>query len=228
MKIFLLFCVCVMLAACQNKIDERLQYDPAVFKQGKKGIVIVSISQERKQRLGSTPESLNFHLTHLETNQDFINATTSHDVFSSALHHQYQNCILMLDPGVYGIKKLFLADKREGNYIVRGWYTDNLSKVGDNTFFVKIGAFEVKPGQVLYLGKLELEESGRLPFKIINEIDIAKTDLKEAGKTDLASKIEFGNLYQRGTIIKKSGNAYIFNDGIEGLNKQSALLDALT
>lgn len=150
-------------------------------------------------------------------------------VWNGAYHIDYSDCVMMLDPGIYYIHFLELKPSHllNGSTLAQ-WYHSGVNKISENEYLFKIGAFEVKSGQVSYLGNLHLESDGKLPFKIINEIDLAKESLQKTGLSNLASKLELQPFYQPGTIFIKNGNNYQFisRESIE--KERNQYLDELT
>lgn len=138
--------------------------------------------------------------------------------------HEYSSCVMMLDPGVYYIDRLSLNSK--GN--LHRWYPSPgimpLSSANKDIkkYFVRIGAFEVKPGKVSYFGYLKLPDSGRFPFEMTNDSTRARADLKKKGLENLANKLEFQPFYQAGSVLvqTKEKNFFIPREEMEPRVKQ--------
>ena len=186
-------------------------YDQKVFSSGKKGIAVLRVTQHSPQGFNETDIGLTYYLTKKGENKTYY--IYSDNSFFPGLYneHDYASSVMMLDPGIYYISLMRLVD--EGSF--RRWYPGPGIKLlsqkdGTKKYIVQMGAFEVKPGQVSYLGYLNLESSGKFPFKITNEIDKARTDLRKSGQGEISDRLEFQPFYQAGSVlVEKNGHLSI-------------------
>ena len=205
-------------------------YNQEAFALGNKGIAILYITEHAADAFNKTNISLPYRLKKFGKNE-ILHIREQESLIPIGLYnpHNYSSNVMMLDPGVYYINHLTL--NRNGNFI--RWYSGpGIKKVKnnhiDNKYLVTIGAFEVKPGKVSYFGHAHLPHLGELPFKIINEMEQVKADLKEKGLNELAEKVEWQPFYQAGSvIIKKDGKfSFIAYEEIEA--RRLELLNAIT
>ncbi|MBW8309996.1 MAG: hypothetical protein K0M45_10265 [Candidatus Paracaedibacteraceae bacterium] len=171
------------------------------------------MTEDEPRTLNKTRVALPYHLKKM--GEEKVLQITRNANFTPTLYNpkDYDADMMILDPGVYYIDYLILNSST--HYSSR-WYPGpgikkSKSKTG-NKYLVKIGAFEVKAGQVLYLGQANLPTGGELPFNIINEIDEVKAYLQSKGFNDLANKVEFKPLFQQQSgIIEKNGKVSLIN-----------------
>lgn len=201
--------IAILISGCATTPNSPDSYDPKVFSAGQKGVVIMRVTQHAPKTLNNTDISQSYGLRRI--GGDKVYYVNENNSFIPGVYnaHDYSSSIMMLDPGIYYIDSLSLNDK--GN--LRRWYPSPgialLSKKdGVKKYFVRRGAFEVKAGQILYLGYLKLPDSGKFPFQIINEVDKAKTDLRKNGLTDISDKIQFQQFYQAGSILIESNGKF--------------------
>ena len=205
-------------------------YNQENFALGNKGIAILYITEHAANTLNKTNISLPYRFKKLGDNKT-LHLRQQISLIPRGLYnpHNYSSNVMMLDPGIYYID--YLSLNQNGNLI--RWYPGpGIKKINNkqvnNKYLVTIGAFEVKPGKVSYFGHAHLPHLGELPFKIVNEIEQVKADLKEKGLHELAEKVEWRPFYQVGSvIIEKDGTfSFIAYEEIEA--RRLEFLDAIT
>lgn len=193
-------------------INIKEKYDAKTFNEGKKAVVVFKVTQHLDE---------SFFYKAQDVRLDYkLRMLTSGEVITDskiATHYNkdYSTAIKMLDPGIYYID--YLALLPEGN--VTSWYPKGIKSLQNDQYLILIGAFEVKAGQVVYLGNLNLGTKGALPLKIRNEIDQAKADLSKAGHQDLADKLTLQPTYTSGSLIIRHNQKFTFISK-EQLDKQ--------
>lgn len=114
------------------------------------------------------------------------------------LVYNYAQSVYALEPGIYYIS--FLAiDSDKGVY-----YSDAPGINADGK--IAYGAFEVKAGDVFYLGDIECQWQSTNKVKKIrvkDELSMVKKDLAFAGHNDLAAKIVKGKLMLNGARLNQ-------------------------
>lgn len=213
----------VITSGCVTTNSSPDSYDPKVFSSGQKGVVIMRIAQHAPGTLNSTDIGQTYGLKKIGGDKTYSVSEDNSPIPGIYNAHDYASNVMMLDPGVYCIDSLSLNNK--GRF--RRWYPGpGVYAVPANTdmkkYFIRIGAFEVKPGKVSYFGYLKLPESGKFPFEVINESEKAKADLKNKDFKDLADKLEVQPFYQAGSVyIEGQGkNSFISREEMEPRIKQ--------
>lgn len=114
------------------------------------------------------------------------------------LVYNYSQSVYALEPGIYYIS--FLAiDSDKGVY-----YSDAPGINAEGK--IAYGAFEVKAGDVLYLGDLECQWQSTnkvRKIRVKDELNSVKKDLAFAGHNDLAAKIVKGKLLLNGSKLSQ-------------------------
>lgn len=117
---------------------------------------------------------------------------------SRVLVYNYSQSVYALEPGIYYIS--FLAiDSDKGVY-----YSDAPGINAEGK--IAYGAFEVKAGEVLYLGDLECQWQSTnkvRKIRVKDELTMVKKDLAFAGHNDLAAKIVKGKLMLNGSKLNQ-------------------------
>lgn len=190
------------------------KYNAEEFAQNQKGVVIVRISQKALQSFCNTDLNLNYVLKRIGQNEGYtIDAKNAY--FSGISNkHDYADSILMLDPGTYYLDSMTLDTEQKGNYtITRAYLSPGIEEIPNDKFnqtlLFKYGAFQVNPGQVIYLGHLHLEKDGKLPFTVIKEFEKAKDDLTKRHHENLASRLKCAQFYQGRSIYLEDARGKI-------------------
>lgn len=211
-------------------------YDSKVFSSGTKGIAVLQVTQYSPHFLEKTNFSLTYHLKKLGDDKKYIIHSRNSFLPGISNEHDYASSVMMLDPGIYYIDFIRLINQ---DSFMR-WYPGPgikllSSKDGTKKYIIQMGAFEVKPGKVSYFGYLNLESSGKLPFKITNEIDKARADINKNEQGEISNKLEFQPFYQAGSVlVEKNGHMSIIRrEEIdhkikEVMNKANQQFDELT
>ncbi len=128
---------------------------------------------------------------------------------SLATPFNYSKAVYTVEPGIYYIAFAYA----ETNAVPSYTRDPGVTQHGE----VMYGAFEVKPGAVVYLGDLDfnwITMNKNKQVNIINNISAVKNDLRANGKNNLAEKLEVANFYPRGSkiVISQQGDAQIISN----------------
>ena len=107
---------------------------------------------------------------------------------------------IMLDPGMYYINGIQLvAYSNEKNYFQ---YSP-----GIRDDLILHGLFEVRPGEILSLGQIDIS-SKKLSYN--NNIDSLREQLRDKeDMADLAYKVKLGKLYRNGSLLLRDKNSNV-------------------
>ncbi len=108
----------------------------------------------------------------------------------------YANAMYLIEPGKYYIS--FIAID-----IGKGPYYSEAPGI-NKQHVVQYGAFEIKPGEVLYLGDLECQWMCSNKVKKLyakNNINLVQEDLHSAGMPEFANRIRQIDLLPKGTVL---------------------------
>lgn len=210
MRLCFLIFIALFLSGCGYR-GLPFKYNAESFANNKKGIVLVRVS-EREPSTSPVPTDVNlaYHLRKMgqEAEGDYIILPGVEN------RYNYAENMLMLDPGIYYFDYIRLLSTGSLLY----WCPSPgmravTAEEDEDRFVVQYGAFEVKPGKVIYLGHLNMKAGLKdLPFKVIDEIDQARMDLNKKGHTVLAQKLEPAEFYQRGSLyVVKNGAVQIIS-----------------
>ncbi len=119
----------------------------------------------------------------------------------SPIPYSYSQSLYTIKPGIYYISYMAILSD-QGVY-----YTEaaGLSPRGE----IAYGAFEIKAGEVLYIGDLDAQwKSSNLVKKIsvLDQLTQVKKDLTAAGHADLAAKITKAQFYAKGEMLPAYDN----------------------
>lgn len=109
----------------------------------------------------------------------------------------YATSVYSVEPGIYYIS--YAYNDAEGT----AYYTKSAGLSSDN--IVVYGAFEIKPGTVVFLGDIEidwLQETNSAMVKIGGNIANVKNELAAAGHTDLSAKLTQAKFYPAGYKVQ--------------------------
>lgn len=112
------------------------------------------------------------------------------------LPYTYAESMYTIEPGVYYIS--YISAERDGQF----FYTGKPGITAQKT--ITYGAFDVKPGDVLYLGDIECEWRHTHQIKKINiqnNIIQVKKDLQSAGLEQLAQLVQTAQFYKTGSKL---------------------------
>lgn len=201
LNIFAALFVTTLISGCLTTYSPD-SYDSKVFSSGKKGIAVLQVTQYSPQVFEKTNFSLTYHLKKLGDDKKYIIYSRNSFFPGISNEHDYTSSVMMLDPGIYYIDFIRLVNQGS----LTRWYPSPgikllSSKGGTKKYIIQMGAFEVKPGKVSYFGYLNLESSGKLPFKITNEIEKARTDINKNEQGEISNRLEFQPFYQAGSVL---------------------------
>jgi len=134
-----------------------------------------------------------------EHDDKYIDQQNSYRVLKAnrLLNYGYANSVYTVEPGTYYIS---YAYSDEGN-VERHTQAPGLTETGT----VEYGAFEVKAGDVVYLGDIEAEWLSKDPskmFHISGNLNLVKQELIAANHSALAEKLQTATFLPSGTPIK--------------------------
>jgi hypothetical protein len=165
--------------------------------QDQKSVVFFDITESYENELGhKRVESLHYVLAKLGDEKTIyeITTTTWLERFSLKPHTRTASeRLLILEPGIYYVD--YVALTPNANY--SRWLPSPGIKDGEFLY----GAFEVKPNEVVDMGRLNLQEPD---FEYSQNIDQLKQELKSEKKEELVSKVKPGVFYPAGSAIPQT------------------------
>lgn len=210
----------LMVCSCNNNKMIRSYYDrssnrfdPTIkdFKaveNNEKGVALFAITTLKKsKRIGVNYAFMRFispnkRPEEIDIDKELmyqVNSTESNSILQDDSYN-YANLMLFLKPGTYIISRINIPVD-DNSFIT-------MAQEGIEDLSIVIGAFEVKAGKVLTLGRLDVTDG---KFEFIREDDKIKADLKQAGYGNLIPKMEEGAFYKSGSIwyyYKRNGKVY--------------------
>lgn len=203
----------VFVGGCIMAQDLSHRYDAAEFNAQQKSIITISMyrGKDGKQSFGGSIRIVKLDANHMDSEK--------RKSYMFNVSGDYNVSTAMIEPGAYYIDYVSWA-KRSSKFD---------SGISSNNE-ISYGAFEVKPGMVAHIGKLEIidyyyllfvEDSNKfneLPyrFELKQHYDLqkAKNDFLKNNKPKLSAKMQNVKLYGAGTIVSKSsGGKWIFKKG---------------
>jgi hypothetical protein len=194
LKILVTFLCILNLVSCgtphRNSHKQRIDFN-------KKGVVFLNIIENRT--------SLPYTLRKIDEKQHkkiFIEQPTTYTWYGleGGVNRNFGKDFLILDPGIYVIDSMGLVSSKYGTPY-------RLPGPGIKEKMVLYGGFEVKAGDVLELGILEVEKIPGLIFNKKAKVEFKRAadaiyfDLKEVGREDLISKKKVGRFIEPGKYI---------------------------
>jgi hypothetical protein len=171
-QIFFSFNIIFLISCADHAPPEA--YDPTTFALGEKGIVILRTTEDAPQIFKNPKVALPYILKKI--GEEKVLSVSRNPNFVAAIYNpdNYDADMMMLDPGVYYIDSLNLNIGTQ--YRVRKYPGPGIKKIKStvgNKYVVTIGAFEVRPGQVLYLVMLICAPWGI--FRLISLMKLIKS-----------------------------------------------------
>jgi hypothetical protein len=115
----------------------------------------------------------------------------------------YSDVIYTIEPGIYYISYVATETGPKVYYSAApGLSSDNV---------IAYGAFDIKPGDVLYLGDIECRWNSSTKIKKLvlrNNLAAVKRDLINSGYTQIANRITLAKFYTNGTRVKANDGTY--------------------
>lgn len=192
--------LCLLLGGCSQPEYEDAFVHPEYIQRDEMGLIITKIQVPYKNVL-SQPCLYNGYmvLRNVNTNVKYkINGAS------------YDDSASMIQPGIYQIDKLGWDD---GAYN----YSYNVHDPELHTINLLFGAFEIKPGECLYLGDILVNKKSvktEFPLNISDHNAQMQCSLKADSLQGLRSKIKFCNLLTDSNSIKKNSNGqYCVDEG---------------
>ncbi|AIF81947.1 hypothetical protein I862_06965 [endosymbiont of Acanthamoeba sp. UWC8] len=196
---FLILTCVLLLSGCAGliKSDFRLiSEDFEGFNKNEKGIILFTILQNTDVGVFFTdmkmlPNSYTLRKVSDEDKIPKIIYRFQPSYLKSKVNYYAQN-MLFLEPGLYYIDEI--TPRPGGRYF---------SSPGYKNGKIMYGAFEVKAGQVISLGSIDISD-GKLKF--IREDEKIKKELHAEGYDELAANMKPGIFYEGGSAIKVHKN----------------------
>ncbi|MBA4318101.1 MAG: hypothetical protein C0412_06850 [Flavobacterium sp.] len=200
----------ILLSSCVS--NEIIHFNPEELGNSNKSIVFFDVVEQQSGKWLTLP----YELVRLDPEKMtfysiFNNSSVSHKNIKS-----YGSNLLYLEPGIYYIGCASLL-----NY---GDLKVNLVGPGCENGIIKYAAFEVKPREVISLGRLICFYNYRAYYRYENDFDDVKKQLQARGKFDLANRLKEGILFEAGSVIDKDEKGKLFlTTRKEFLEKQKKL-----
>lgn len=193
---FILYiCITIFLGGCIN-VPLSHQYNSMYFNAKNKAVVIIKIFQHYKTLFNKQDKLMaEFNLVRLDENYNDPDKRTFYKINSET------DQILMLKPGIYFIDYI---EWHDGLYVHKSKFT-GITK--DNT--ILYGAFEVKPGDVGYIGDLIIsDDDNAIILNRVKELEKTKEYLIKTKYNDLSSMIKEIKFYIKGSKILQDSNGF--------------------
>jgi hypothetical protein len=215
---FNLFCCAfflfLLVGGCSRDLSNKYSKN---FNAQHKSVVIMKISEPYKNFFKKECElEANFRIVRL--NDNYNDKSKRESYFFDAggdkwmVHNSwlfeigYDSRLAMINPGVYYIDYLSWNDGPTNYYSS----SPGISKKG----MIVYGAFEVKPGDVGYVGKLYIKDR-TVYLEKISEIEKVKNDLIKSKQTDLVKKVKEIEFYGRGSMVHRDDNGIFILKKVE-------------
>lgn len=180
---FVLSCT-VFVFGCTSQVEKLTTINKTVRQDGDKAMVVVKINNfdyldiTKLDNISAKPQQYRI----LKPQRMFV--------------YNYAQSMYSIEPGIYYIS--FIAiDSSQGVYYSEAPGIDAQGKVA-------YGAFEIKAGEVLYLGDFECQWKSTNTIKklsLFNKLNEVKRDLDLVGHQDLAAKITTAKYYPKGATL---------------------------
>lgn len=189
----------VLLSGCGGNFLSH-KYNTAIFNEQHKAVAVLKISVPGKY----TEIPTSFVLVKLNDNYNDPNKREAYSINANAwFPENYSDKVAMISPGLYYIDYITWVTISYPYTTTHYTAVPGISKKG----IIVYGAFEVKPGDVAYVGNLILKKNG-VDFNLekINELEQVKKDLIKNKQNDLSAKIKEIKFYNRGSIVHRNAN----------------------
>ena len=197
-KNFLLLTFLVILTACSNSM---VKYSREEFSKNERGVVFFDVKEDKL--------SIPFVLKRYGKDEKFsIEHQNSGLIFSSEDKDMVKR-MMFLEPGMYYITYISLLER--GN--LKRWYPGP----GIKDSMIQYGAFEMKAGEVLSLGILNINDS---KFRLEDNFSLLRSQLLESDNDELETKLKRGAFYNRGSLLLKDRNENIRIAPVEAVEAQ--------
>lgn len=201
--LFLLF----SLSACNG--GKYLKYNKEEFDKNEKGIVFFYASEQNIPllfKLNKLGGDSSLQISNIELD--------SYHFFSKPKPRDLVKKHVVLEPGRYYIDYISLL--KQGDLI--RWYPSP----GIKENVIIYGAFEVKAGEVLSLGQVDINSG---VFKHYNNIKTLKDQLSDSDMSELVPRVKQGIFYNRGSLLikDKNNNTQIISSEIVEIQRKKVL-----
>lgn len=195
----------VLMIGCSNLPSK---YNQKIFQEQYKAVVIIDIVTPNLNFFNKYYEQkINFLLVKLNDSYNDPNKRETYFINTDSIFSgNYNNKLFMINPGIYYIDSMSWKENYYGYSTMYNTILPGISKTG----LVVYGAFEVKPGDIAYVGKLLLNinniKGKNFGFDIekINDIDQIKKDLVKNKQNELINKIKEVKFYGKGSVVNRS------------------------
>lgn len=190
--------LCLLLTGCSTS----LFFVKSELEQKKKGVVFFTVVDQDSSKC--------FELKKL--GDEYPTHKCGYDSFSNAYN------FISLKPGIYYLDVVYLKPISAGT--IRYYPGPGLIK---NSKF-KYGAFEVKGGEVLAIGLLNIN-SKKNTFRFIDNFEKIKRDLEKSACPELVPKLKRGKFFMPGSSVVAQDGKFVLIDKEE--TEKSSLIKKL-
>lgn len=191
-KILGLFIICSLLSGCSHMQYEDAFVRPEYINRSEMGMVVARIKVPYKDVLNK---------------QGIFNGSMIVRELNSSIKYKingtsYDESASMLKPGIYQIDSV---EWNDGTFVYHFDIKDNQLHPVDFTF----GAFELKPGECLYLGDITIDKYTRNDKEILsveNHSEQVSKSLETESLQAFKPKIKFYSLLKNSNVISKNEN----------------------
>ncbi|MBA8666357.1 hypothetical protein H1Q59_00375 [Holosporaceae bacterium 'Namur'] len=201
LQTFYVLLTALLLVGCSSRQQANIK-DFKALDNSKKGVVLFMITEDEKSLFHSPKRQIALRYTLYRLfGEDISKEGETYESLTTQTYlvnfkANYASTMLFLKPGLYVIYDISLIDYSN----VKRWYKPRILDKGGAVIY---GAFEVRPGEVTGLGRLDVTDE---KFNFIKEDNKIIKDLESAGYKDLVAKIKPGVFYEPGSLV------YTYND----------------
>jgi hypothetical protein len=194
--LFLSGCTVIEVAKAVKKSSYHV-FNESEFEEKKKGVVFFAVKSQIFYE-GSYHDSYHpFFLKKIGSKSAYMEIEGKERNFKKYLYKY-----IVLEPGIYYLDKVNVYTSYHSIQ-----YYPSPGLVNDKFIY---GGFEVKGGEVLNIGLLEV--NGKATFKIIDETEKIEQDLKNSHHPEFIKKLKRGEFIMPGSIIScKDGNCILYD-----------------
>lgn len=193
----------MFLSGCATMTPIMPHTDVTVDNTEQKGIVVLKVySASTKIRFKKMNKDYN-DPDHKYKHDYYITGYTKNLIF---FDKSYDKCFYSLEPGIYYISS---ASHSDASFT----YNTTLAGITPEGRIV-YGAFEVKAGEVLYIGNINFNWNSKGSLVTVSgSLNKAKKELMDSNSKykNLASKMKYGSFYPAGSLVHvdKNGKFYL-------------------
>ncbi len=184
--------LCLLLTGCSTSV----KFNREEFEQKKKGVVFFK-AKDQGVNEGVVLKSLVSSNPILEDGCDYNKKFYKNGI----LHAPYK--FIILEPGIYYLDQINL----KSSYDTMVFYPGPGLKNGK----FKYGAFEVKGGEILAVGLLEID-SKQDKYRLIDDFEEIKKDLEKSAYPELVPKLKRGKFFMPGSSVVAQDGKFMLID----------------